>query len=573
MGIGALTWTCLLWAAPAAPPEAWPINDRTFQIPIAIKPDRRADVRKVYLYVSRDLGHSWGKQMTAAAEQEAFRYTAPADGTYWFAVTTLNSQGKEDPEDVYAIKKVQKVLVDTAPPKVGVAAERRGEDVVVRWQVQDDNPDPGLVQVEYRPADSPESGWITVNVPAGGDQASFHPDRAGDYVIRVRARDVAGNMGEGTAPVGQPGTSTGGVQTASGFFDASGAQVRKQDGGPPTRVPPPSPGAPPGPGALELGFPPAPSGTGSLTPPSAPSGPSGGPAPAGPPSAAPPPVGPPSGGFPDTVGGAPTRPAVAPPPSVGGSVLHSTEASPLNGVTRGSLTPVKIVNKRQVRIEFDISKVGPSGVGSVEVYVTHDEGATWQLSAADSKPSLPPEAQSGPTRASVMLNLDHEGAVIGYCLIVKSRAGLGRQPPTPGEPPQFRLELDLSKPVVALYAPQPDRDHANTLLLYWKAWDRNPADRPIMIEWSEHPSGPWKPICEEAQPNNQPIGPVQRPEQLKELGFTGNYAWHLPDQMPPKVYLRLTVRDKVGNTAIAQTPQPVLIDLSVPEVGNVVVDP
>jgi hypothetical protein len=43
----------------------------------------------------------------------------------------------------------------------------------------------------------------------------------------------------------------------------------------------------------------------------------------------------------------------------------------------------------------------------------------------------------------------------------------------------------------------------------------------------------------------------------------------VPEDTPPKVYLRLSVRDTAGNVAVAQTPQPVLIDLTEPEVGNV----
>ena len=36
--------------------------------------------------------------------------------------------------------------------------------------------------------------------------------------------------------------------------------------------------------------------------------------------------------------------------------------------------------------------------------------------------------------------------------------------------------------------------------------------------------------------------------------------------MPPKVYLRLTVRDLANNVAVAETAEPILIDLNEPEV-------
>jgi hypothetical protein len=36
--------------------------------------------------------------------------------------------------------------------------------------------------------------------------------------------------------------------------------------------------------------------------------------------------------------------------------------------------------------------------------------------------------------------------------------------------------------------------------------------------------------------------------------------------VPPSIYLRLVVRDSAGNVAVAETLQPVLIDLNEPEV-------
>ena len=54
-----------------------------------------------------------------------------------------------------------------------------------------------------------------------------------------------------------------------------------------------------------------------------------------------------------------------------------------------------------------------------------------------------------------------------------------------------------------------------------------------------------------------------------ELHNTGRYAWQPAPDVPPNVYLRLTVRDTAGNKAVAQTADAELIDLSVPEVTNI----
>src|SRR5438067_2094229 len=42
--------------------------------------------------------------------------------------------------------------------------------------------------------------------------------------------------------------------------------------------------------------------------------------------------------------------------------------------TRDSLPQLQIINKKQVKLGFDVSQFGPSGLGSVEIYVTADEG-------------------------------------------------------------------------------------------------------------------------------------------------------------------------------------------------------
>jgi hypothetical protein len=97
------------------------------------------------------------------------------------------------------------------------------------------------------------------------------------------------------------------------------------------------------------------------------------------------------------------------------------------------------------------------------------------------------------------------------------------------------------------------------------ATDRNLTANPVNLEWAERREGPWQPVSTEPLPNNLPApGGVEQPQ-----GPTGTFSWQLPDRMPSKVYLRLTVRDTAGNVSVAQTPEPVLIDLTVPEVGNV----
>jgi hypothetical protein len=143
------------------------------------------------------------------------------------------------------------------------------------------------------------------------------------------------------------------------------------------------------------------------------------------------------------------------------------------------------------------------------------------------------------------VNLPGEG-LFGLRLVVTSGAGLARKAPQPGDPPQMRVEVDLTPPAVRLFPPQPDPTRRDALLLTWNASDRNLAPNPITLEYAERPEGPWLTIA-------------------KELTNTGRYQWLLPQNMPVRVYLHLLAVDTAGNKGMDQSPEPVLIDPSEPE--------
>ncbi|MFQ3652054.1 MAG: hypothetical protein SNJ75_17180, partial [Gemmataceae bacterium] len=129
-----------------------------------------------------------------------------------------------------------------------------------------------------------------------------------------------------------------------------------------------------------------------------------------------------------------------------------------------------------------------------------------------------------------------------------------RPKPGPGDVPQLRVELDTTPPEAILKMPKPDPAHRDQMIFIWKAEDRNLADNPITLEWAERVNGPWEIIGEPQLPN------------------TGNYAWKVPERIPPKVFLRLTVRDKAGNASQAITPEPIPLDTHVPDVSGVRLD-
>jgi hypothetical protein len=243
-------------------------------------------------------------------------------------------------------------------------------------------------------------------------------------------------------------------------------------------------------------------------------------------------------------------PVVPPPPPT--ATGAPTAAAPM----RGALPGVQLVNKKDVKLDFDVTKLGPSGLGAVEVYVTTDDGASWNQVPLGADAVQPPEARGpGQARGSVVVSLADDAKVYGFYLVVKCRANLGKPAPKSGDAPHVRVERDTVPPHAELNFPKADPNRRDTLLLTWTADDKNLTATPVTLEWAPRKDGPWEFIGAPELPN------------------TGRYAWQVPANVPPSVYLKLTVRDGAGNVAVAVSPEPQTVDLSVPEVGGVSVSP
>jgi hypothetical protein len=209
---------------------------------------------------------------------------------------------------------------------------------------------------------------------------------------------------------------------------------------------------------------------------------------------------------------------------------------------------LEYVNTNRVTIKYTVDKIGASGLGSVDLYVTRDDGEHWQRLAGESLTAPSPLDAGAPAPAdrSITAELPGEGRY-GFYLIVRSGVGLGKQPPHNGDKPQMRVEVDMTAPEGELYGLQPAPNQPNAVLIRWKAGDTNLGDRPIRLEWADRKGGPWKPIGDGDLPN------------------TGVYPWKLPEGIPGKVYLKMTITDLARNVGVAESPLPVTIDLNEPE--------
>jgi hypothetical protein len=535
MGAGPIALTCLLLSVHQGPPEETHLNFRDFKIPIVLKAGKQAEIRQLVLYFSEDEGQTWQTWREAPPTEKDFVFRAPHDGKYWFIVGQEDQQGNKIPADPHRVRPNQRIVVDTAPPRVQIAtAERRPNgEVFLRWTIAEDNPDPRSLRLDYHTAEMRPDQWtpLPIDPQSPSSEKQFNPGSTGEVRVRVQIKDRAENVGQDEKVI----PASGGPAPAPAFSviptmrsDPSAQPnmlASRQSPAPPNDPPPPSrPKPDEGPQPLS---PPEPMmSTGQSLPGSAP---------------------------------------------VAASSGLATPPAPFGPETaRGALPPVQIVNKREVSIQFEVAKIGPSGLGGADVYVTLDEGATWKRWPGEVPVTLPPVTESHgstPVRGSVTVQLQSEGVTYGFIVAVKSKAGLARPAPKSGEPPRVRIELDATVPKAEMYEPRPDSRQPDTLILSWNAVDRHLANNPVTLEWAEHKEGPWYNIGGEHLANTVPPGlpPVDK--------VTGACGWHLPERMPSRVYLRLTVLDSAGNRAVAETASPVLIDLSVPETNIIGVEP
>jgi hypothetical protein len=508
MGIGSFAMACVLLAVSAGEPQQeWHMNQTQFKIPIRIKPETHNDISELRLFCSQDEGKTWHQVGVAKPTQDGFLFTAKGDGKYWFSVAVVNQKNIQDPLDPMAAPVGQKIIVDTTKPEVRVGAERQNDEITAFWEISELYPRPETLRVEYRAADAAADGlWSNVPVVGGQSRVTFKANNTAGVVVRVQMEDQAGNLGSGQANVAGAAPVTPLVQ-------------------PPPPAPPPS--APVLPQPVLTNPTPLPTNPASNWNNTMQTGTQ------------------PVGRAPEVtpVSGLQTSTSQSIGSPSGGSF---TPGSPL--AMRGTLPALQLINKGQVKLEYAVSKLGASGVGSVDVYMTTNEGQTWEPCRIEAAPDLPVTGAGGTLKGGVIVQLPKDDVIYGFAMVVRSGAGLGKPPPKSGDLPQIRLERDTTPPSARWLEPIADPVHRDTLLLAWEAADKNIAVNPITLEWSATKDGPWTPIGAPELPN------------------TGRFTWAVPVMPTPRVYLRLTVRDTAGNTTVVLTDEPKLIDLSVPEV-------
>ncbi len=423
-------------AEPSPAPQVKVIyhNSRAFRIPFNIEPEERARIKDVLLCVSDDRGGSWKPIVSRAnPDKRALAFRAPKDGEYWFAVQTLDTEGRLYPPVASAIEPKMKVIVDTASPTVALdALGRRGSLASVRWAVRDDTLlDPNSFVLEFQAPGA--SDWRQVPVPlpvAAGGKATWDAGTAGPVRVRAQVADRAQNTGDATIllPDGTP---------------ENPALARGASSGP-SEPPPVGTFA----SAEVEGLPQFPTGQASRPPPSPtvpPAGPARGPA------------------NPFDV---PAQPDASAP-----------------AVEAGDGTRPQLIPSPRFNMHYEVADAGPAGPATVELWVTQNGGRTWSPLAQDPdrKPPFPVE-------------LGGEG-VFGLKLVARSASKLGDSPPEPGEPPDTLVEVDSTRPVVKLDRVQSGvGSDPSRIAISWHAGDLHLGPRPVTILVRPEGSAEWRPI-------------------------------------------------------------------------------
>jgi hypothetical protein len=470
-------------------------NKNSFRMPVKITDETRALLKEVCLYVKCG-DADWVRQETANPDVQFFNYRVPRDGDYCFSVATINKDGKMTPPDVSKEAPGLRVVVDTQPPTVEFKTVTAPDgDTCVMCNLLDEHPDQQSIKITYRGPNNVEG------------VLEAHPTKAG--LFRIPNADIWGTMVRVTAS------------------DRAGNKLRRDMRLPslnPTPVTPPtvindSPSVLPNQSKETVVN--VDNGTGPSTTGQAGFGQQSPYAPSG-----------------SETRQSETRQSETRQPEPKKLPFHDT---PMNDVqpqkytaaTQNAPAGRQILNTTRAALDYRVDKVGPSGIGKVEVWMSADNGKSWQRLREDADRRSPAE-----------IDLPGEG-VYGLRLVVTNGNGFGGVAPKPGDAPTAYIEVDTTPPFVQLRDIDPVTD-GGTLQIRWTASDKNLGPSPINLYYRTQPDLPWESMA-------------------KELQNSGSYRWAFPHSRGSQFFIGIEVTDRAGNIMRAELPNAITLDMTEPQ--------
>jgi hypothetical protein len=190
-------------------------------------------------------------------------------------------------------------------------------------------------------------------------------------------------------------------------------------------------------------------------------------------------------------------------------------------------------NNRDVRLNFDVTRSGPSGIKAVELWARRH--AEMPYECVDRM-----EGDKSPFATRLWSEGNYE-----FRLVFVSGTGIKSRPPLLEDPPDLYVCLDTTPPMVELLSLQPDPEQAGAVVIRWEASDPNLDENPVALSYSLD-GETWQLLAD-------------------SLPALGEYRWQFPKDMPSEVHLRATAKDKAGNLGVWCSKKKVSVDLTAPE--------
>jgi hypothetical protein len=228
-------------------------------------------------------------------------------------------------------------------------------------------------------------------------------------------------------------------------------------------------------------------------------------------------------------------------PTTGATVTKTAQTTAYRAPMASSSSAARLMNTTRVGIDYNVGKAGTSGVSKIDIWMTQDNGRSWQRIGEESSVRKPIQAE-----------LPGEG-VFGIRLVGTNGNGVGGKPPVSGDTPSMTFEIDLTEPHIHSVEAEPF--FRNGIIdIKWKVTDKNLGSEPISLFYASQKSGPGIPIA--VKMKNEEV-----------------HHWTLPREVPAQFFFRLEAVDMAGNISRYDTPNPLLFDSTVPEIDVTGVQP
>ena len=195
---------CLVFASEGGAQECSYVRKNRFPIPFSIDPADQPRVREVQLYLSDDQGRSWRIYKVAGPREHDFPFQADRDGSYWFIIRTLSTDGRLEPANLDNRGPDLRVVIDTRPPQIALQAlPSQGELIGVSWEITDENLDVNSMALEARPVGG---DWQSIDIEkSASGRKMWAPRSRVDLDVRLRVRDRADNANTAFVTIRQGG--------------------------------------------------------------------------------------------------------------------------------------------------------------------------------------------------------------------------------------------------------------------------------------------------------------------------------------------------------------------------------